>query len=126
LKITWDDGFLHVKKVDEVDADEFEVRVYNIAALQFKTEDFPGPDLTLTQGNDGGFGGNVDIGLDGDDESANPEEIADMVKQFTGGDTWDEQDEFAKLEVKGNLLIVRQTPDVHREIADLLVKLSTQ
>jgi hypothetical protein len=45
--------------------------------------------------------------------------IAELVRAHTGGKTWDENPK-ASVNLQNGLLVVRQTPEVHRQIVRLL------
>ncbi|MFC1586920.1 hypothetical protein ACFL54_01300 [Planctomycetota bacterium] len=95
------------------------LRVYSVATLQFKTSDFTGPEIKLTASDEGYFGGaDVEYAVD-EEEELSADEIGEMIETFTGDLTWEEV-EGVCIEVRGNTLLVIQTPEVHEQIVKLL------
>jgi hypothetical protein len=90
--------------------------VYDVADILIPIRDFPGPDI------------NVYPSSYEPPEPPEPEvsrsvesadELAELVRQFTGRDTWD--DEGVSVQVFRRHLFIRQYPAVHREISRFLV-----
>lgn len=121
LQFYYKDGIILVASKNDNVMTPF-LRVYNINTLQFQTSDFKGPEIKLSSSDEGGFGtADVEYGAD-DDTPMTADDVAELIRAFTGGDTWDEV-EGADIQVKGNLLLVYQIAPVHDQITALLQRL---
>lgn len=118
LKMYFDNGLVLVAPAEQV-VQKPVLRIYDIGGLKIQIPDFPGPEIMLT--SDSGFSMD-DMSMDGGEEPMDGEEIADLIRSFTGGTSWDEN-ESVDIQVRGNQLLVMQTPDVHRAISILLAQL---
>ena len=94
------------------------LRIYSISDLTFRVRNFPGPDLQLHLG-DAKYVQEEET----EQESPldNPQEVVDMIRKFTGEGTWDDAE--VSISADGNKLVVRQYPEVLREISRLLLVL---
>jgi len=98
------------------------LRIYSIGDLTVRIRDFPGPDMMLKPSGAEDFGRIFGGEEEGREHAfADPDFIQDLVTDNTGPDTWD--DDGVRISVNRRLLIVRQYPSVHREIARLLALL---
>ncbi|MGL6225208.1 MAG: hypothetical protein ACRC10_01120 [Thermoguttaceae bacterium] len=81
----------------------------------------------MPQINPGGLnGGNASLPLGGGaGGGADVESIINMIKNITGEDNWDEEETGATIEPyeNGLSIVVKQTEEIHAEIADLLKQL---
>lgn len=93
--------------------------VYDIRDLMFDVKDFPGPDISLSQGDsEGGVGAIFGEDPDGGDDLTQPDVIMDLLRENCGSGTW--EDDTTGMKVVGGLLVVRQTAEVHREVDRML------
>ncbi len=95
------------------------LRLHDIRDLTKKLESFPGPEIELRSGDQGGSVGPA-FG-DPTDEGSGPiqiEELETMVKESIRPESW-ENPQFKITTIQG-MLLVSHTPDVHREIGQLL------
>jgi len=96
-----------------------ELRIYSIADLTFKLRDFPGPDLQLRPSGSE-FEMEEEM-VEREDPFEDPQFIIDIIQANIEPESW-EQDGVSITSTK-NVLLVRQSPAVHRKIAHLLVLL---
>ncbi|MHC4225282.1 MAG: hypothetical protein ACYSX0_12665 [Planctomycetota bacterium] len=89
--------------------------MYNVADLLMPLRDFPAPDLNL-------YPSSYEPPEPPEPEISqaveSSEELAELVRQFTGRDTW--EDEGVNIHVFRKHLFIRQYPGVHREIRRFL------
>ena len=94
------------------------LRLYAVSDITHPLRDFPAPDLVLrSQGEE------REVEQESETKSAFPDadSVLNLVKDHTGEGTWDDGDTSAS--VMGDTIVVRQYPEVHREIAHLLAML---
>jgi type II secretory pathway component GspD/PulD (secretin) len=92
------------------------LEVYDVQDIVRPIQNFPGREIT--------FGDEGMIFTDTPSEP-NPEMgdfLVELVRNFTGGAAWDENDR-ATMNYQNGLLIVKQTPEVHRKIQKILLTL---
>lgn len=93
-------------------------RIYDVRDLMLAIRDFPGPEMEL---NDKAAG---ILPFPAIGESPEPpiseDFLQELVKTTVGGASWDEG---ASISLANGLMVVGQTPSVHREIATLLNRL---
>lgn len=89
--------------------------VYDVADILVPIRDFPAPDINI-------YPTNYEPPEAPEPEihraAESADELAEMLRQFTGGDTW--EDEGVGITTMRRHLFVRQYPAVHREIAHFL------
>lgn len=117
LEVYFNEGIVMVTTADDPMQQPY-LRVYNITHLQFKTTDFKAPEVKLSE-NEGGFLSRDVEYVEYDETENTPDDVRDMVMQFTDEGSWNDA-EGVSIEVKGNLLLVRQTAEVHEQIVRLL------
>lgn len=94
------------------------LRIHPLGDLAVKLRNFPGPDIQIRLASaefEDEKESEVDGGLD------DPEEIIEMIRKMTGDGTWDSED--VSISGDARRLVVKQYPDVHREIAKILALL---
>ena len=94
------------------------LRIHPLADLTMKIRNFPGPDINLHLASV-----EFEDEKESDVEGAfdDPEEIVETVKKMTGEGTWDDED--VSISADQNKLVVKQYPEVQKEIARLLALL---
>lgn len=94
------------------------LRIHVLADLTLRIRNFPGPDIHLHPS-----GVEFEDEKESEVESAfdDPEEIVETVRKLTGEGTWDDED--VSISADERKLVVRQYPEVQREIARLLALL---
>jgi hypothetical protein len=89
--------------------------MYNVADLLIPIRDFPAPDLNLYPSS---YEPPEPPEAEVSQAVESSEEVAELVRQFTGRDTW--EDEGVNIHVFRRHLFIRQYPGVHREIRRFL------
>lgn len=123
LRYTFRHGVIWITSPEEAFRGITVVRIYDVRDITMRIRDFPGTRIRL-RGNDGGGAGGGPI-FEDEDPPAEPIEVAellDLIPQFTGGDSWETNPDATITQIMG-LLVVRQSPEVHREVAQLLAQL---
>ena len=94
------------------------LRIYAIGDVTMPLRNFPGPDLNLRPAH-----AEFEDEKESDVESAwsNPDKIVEMIQKMCGEETWTDKD--VSISADQNKLIVRQYPEVHRQIARLIMLL---
>jgi hypothetical protein len=94
------------------------LRIYLIGDVTMRLHNFPGPDLNLRPSNS-------DFEPEPESDVPNafsdPQKVVDMIQKIVAEDTWDDAD--VSISADENKLIVRQYPEVHREIARVIALL---
>lgn len=106
------DGVLMILSSDVIADRTVKMRIFDCRDILHPIKDFPGVDIQLAV--DGGTVAGVVEEL----ESAEVP-IAELVRAHTGGKTWDENPKFS-VNLQNGLLVVKQTPEVLRQIDRLL------
>jgi type II secretory pathway component GspD/PulD (secretin) len=107
------EGVLMLMTKEDVADRTVKMELYDCRDILYPIAHFPGVDIQLAVDQAGVVGGIVDTV-----ESADIP-IAELVRAHTGGKTWDENPK-ASVNLQNGLLVVRQTPEVHRQIRRLL------
>ncbi len=108
------DGVLRIAKEEEFQKD---VKLYlvDVRDLLYPIQDFPGVEITLQ-----------DSGLQtsaGGDATSSPElPIVDLIKAHTGGKTWDDNPR-ASINLNNGLLVMKQTPEVYKQVLRIIDQL---
>lgn len=92
------------------------LRLYSIADLTFKLEDFPAPDLNLRPSSFDPFAQEEPLEREGAFED--PEVIIEILQSNVMPESWD--DERVSISATKRVLIVRQSREAHAQIAKLL------
>jgi hypothetical protein len=95
------------------------LRLYSIAHLLVQIRDFPAPDINVYPT---GFDPPEAPEIEVHQAMESGEEVAEMLRNFVGADTWD--DEGVVLHVNQKKLFIRQYPHVHRKIGRFLLQLN--
>lgn len=120
LTATWRDGVLLIlprEKLQKV----VTTQVYDIADLMHQPQDAPGPLVELSAPGGGAALAGAAFTLDesGSESAITPDFIIDLIRQSTGGRSWDENPDASITQVQG-VLIVTQSVRTHAEIRRLL------
>lgn len=117
LTVKYKEGVLLVVPKDDASDEDLVTKLYDVRDLLMTIPDFPGPNIELVPPGDGN-------GVQGLTEPPptppmEPDFIVELIKKNTGGETWDKN---AKCSVTLNngLLVVVQTPEVQKDILNLL------
>lgn len=107
------EGVVMIMLKGDIQDQTIRMELYDCRDILHPVRDFPGVDIQLAADN---LGVVADQGLEGDPNSdINLEEI---IKNNTGGKNWDETKTACRLQ--NGILIVKQSPEVHREVIRLL------
>lgn len=107
------DGVLMVMSREDVADRTLRMQIYDCRDILHPIQDFPGVDLHIAP--EGGVLPIVDDGGAGGGEIP----IAELVRTHTGGKSWDENPR-ASVVLQNGLLVVKQTPEVHKQVVRLL------
>ena len=112
--ITYKDGLLKLMTKDDIDHHDVKLRLFDVRDILYPIQDFPGVDLVLS-------GDSLGVAAQMMDIQEQPAEmpIEELVRAHTGGNSWDEN-ERASVSLQNGLLIVKNTPEVFRQITRLL------
>jgi type II secretory pathway component GspD/PulD (secretin) len=106
------DGVLVIMNREDVQDRTLKLELYDCRDILHPITDFPGIDLDLGQG----------VGIVTQFEpsvEAAEIPIEELVKGHTGGKSWDENPK-CSCRMQNGILVVRQTPEVHRQVVRLL------
>jgi type II secretory pathway component GspD/PulD (secretin) len=122
LKATYKEGVILIVTEDYHAVDELIVKVYDVRDLLMRVPDFPGPQVELVPPNQD-LGGAV-FDLSEEKEPLITEEfIEEMIREHTGGGSWDDNPNCSLALTENGQLLVTQSTAGHREILALLGKL---
>ncbi|HLY72514.1 MAG TPA: hypothetical protein VKU80_00210 [Planctomycetota bacterium] len=111
--ILFKDGVLQLMTKEDVADRTMKMEIYDCRDILYPISQFPGIDLDLSAAGPG-----VIIQPDaGDSGSEIP--IEEMVRAHTGGRSWEENPK-AVVKMQNGLLVVKNTPEVHKQILRLL------
>lgn len=94
------------------------LHVFSIADLTFRIRNFPGPDIRIHLGE------SQFVQEEESDQPTlvdDPEKVIELVRKFTGEGTWDDED--VSIAASNGRLVVRQYPEVLKEIGRFLAVL---
>lgn len=116
-KLKYSDGILQFTTPQDARGKPV-LKIYSIGDVTMPLRNFPGPDLNLRPSNSD---------FEDEPESEVPsawsssDKIVEMIQKLCGEETWTDAD--VSISADQNKLIVRQYPEVHREIARLIMLL---
>ena len=106
------DGVLMVMTREDIADRTIRMRIFDCRDILHPVRDFPGVELQLAV--DGGI-----VAVPPDDGGGAEIPVAELVRAHTGGKSWDENPK-ASVVLQNGLLVVKQTPEVHAQVARLL------
>jgi len=119
LAVVWRDGALQVVPRGEAEA-AVVLRMYDVRAHLVKVQDFSGPRMELVSPDSPNpMGIKVDFDPEPRDPPVGEDLLVELVKGNTGRRSW-EENPAASITLANGVLVVSQTPAVHREIQALL------
>ena len=123
VDLTWTfrHGVLWITSAEEAFKGRTVLRIYDIRELTTKIRDFPGTRIRLRGDEQGG----IDFIDEYDEPVVEPtdaEMLMETIEDTVAADSWGQNPEASIMTVMG-MLVVRQTPEVHAEIAKLLAQL---
>lgn len=106
------DGVLMIMTLPDIADRTVKMQIFDCRDILHPIQDFPGVEILLSV--DGG----TNIGPVVEDPPSEVP-IAELVRAHTGGKSWDENPKFS-VALQNGLLVVKQTPEVMRQITRLL------
>jgi hypothetical protein len=107
------DGVLMIMTREEVMERSLVLELYDCRDLLHPVRDFPGVDFELAPNGQGV----IPFREEGEEPAEMP--IEELVRAHTGGRSWDENPR-CTVSLRGGILVVRNTPEVHAEVRRLL------
>lgn len=109
--IMFKDGVLQVMTKSDVADKTMKMEIYDCRDILYPVSQFPGVDMDL---------GNAGILVQQPDVDAGGEvPIEEMVRAHTGGRSWEENSK-AVVKMQNGLLVIKNTPEVHKQVRRLL------
>ncbi len=112
--ILFKDGVLQLMTKEDVADKTMKMEIYDCRDILYPISNFPGIDLDLNA-NGPGIIAQPDAGADGGGEIP----IEEMVRAHTGGRSWEENQK-AVCKMQNGLLVIKNTPEVHKQVRRLL------
>lgn len=112
-EILYREGVVMLMTKEDVADRTIKMELYDCRDILHPIVDFPGVEIMLAVDGSGTFTGIPEEPPGGEIP------IAELVRAHTGGTSWDDNPK-ASVNLQNGLLVVRQTPQVHRQIVRLL------
>jgi type II secretory pathway component GspD/PulD (secretin) len=110
--IMFKDGVLQVMTKADVADKTMKMQIYDCRDILYPISHFPGVDIDL--------GGGAGVLVQQPDVDAGGEvPIEEMVRAHTGGRSWEENPK-AVVKMQNGLLVIKNTPEVHKQVLRLL------
>jgi type II secretory pathway component GspD/PulD (secretin) len=106
------DGVLQVMPRELIDEVTMKMEIYDCRDILYPIQQFPGVDLDLST-----ISGIV--ATPAEDAAGGEIPIEEMVRAHTGGRSWDENPK-ASIKMQNGLLVIKNTPEVHKQVRRLL------
>jgi hypothetical protein len=116
VRFLFEDGIIFVTTPEDAAQRSLEIRVYDVADLLYQAPDFPGPRMDLNPGKP------QEAAEETPSSSRDGSEIVDLLRTLVGPEPWDVPG--TSITISKQLLIVRQTPEVHAKIRELVAALA--
>ncbi|MFQ5845918.1 MAG: hypothetical protein ACE5JG_13120, partial [Planctomycetota bacterium] len=97
-------------------AEDLALQFYDVKDLVVRINDFPGAEINLFPSN---YTPPEPEEFDEAEPPFNADQLIELIRQTIESDSWDSL-EGASLEAKNNILVVKTTRDIHRQVAQLL------
>jgi hypothetical protein len=121
LAMTWRAGSLVVLPQEDL-LDNVVLEMYDIRDKIMKLQDFPGPRMELVTPKTGSTQtAGIIVSLEEPPHLIEPEFLVQLVKDNTGGRSWDSPN--VSINQANGMLLISQSPSVHAEIKGLLTRL---
>ena len=109
--VLFKDGLLQLMTKEDVADKTMKMEIYDCRDILYPIQQFPGVDLDLAA---------VGVLVTPPDEAAGGEiPIEEMVRAHTGGRSWEENPK-ASIKLQNGLLVIKNTPEVHKQVRRLL------
>jgi type II secretory pathway component GspD/PulD (secretin) len=106
------DGVLQIMTKEDVADKTMKMEIYDCRDILYPIQNFPGVDIDLGQG------AGVIVQQTGD-EPGGEIPIEEMVRSHTGNKSWEENPK-AVCKMQNGLLVIKNTPEVHKQVRRLL------
>ena len=123
LTVAYRDGALVVLPQEDLQ-DSVVLEMYDVRSQLMSLQDFPGPRMELVAPKGGGASSGPLTGIEliePKPPTVPPDMLVELIKDNAGVRSWENRN--ASIELRNGMLLVSQTPKVHREIKALLAKL---
>jgi len=114
--ILFKDGVLQLMTKEDVADRTMRMEIYDCRDILYPIANFPGVEIDLNTGPGGGPGV---LMMMADDPGGSEIPIEEMVRSHTGGHSWDDNPK-AVVKMQNGLLVIKNTPEVHRQVRHLL------
>jgi len=122
LTVAYRDGALVVLPQEDLQ-DAVVLEMYDVRSQLMSLQDFPGPRMELVAPKGGVSSGpltGIEL-IEPKPPTVPPDMLVELIKDNAGFRSWENRN--ASIELRNGMLLVSQTPKVHREIKALLAKL---
>ena len=110
--ILFKDGVLQLMTKEDVADKTMRMEIYDCRDILYPISNFPGVDIDITAG------AGVQI-TPPEDPAGGEIPIEEMVRAHTGGRSWEENQK-AVCKMQNGLLVIKNTPEVHKQVRRLL------
>ena len=112
VRLIYEDGIIFITTPEDAAQRSLEIRIYDVAELLYHAPDFPGPRMDLNPGKP-----EVSV-AETETPSRDGSEMVDLVRTLVGAASWEVPG--TSIALSHHMLIVRQTPEMHAKIRELL------
>ena len=112
--ILFKDGVLQLMTKEDVADRTMKMEIYDCRDILYPIQNFPGVDLDISA-----TGSGVNLVQDPTAEQGGEIPIEEMVRTHTGGRSWEENPK-AVCKMQNGLLVIKNTPEVHKQVRRLL------
>jgi type II secretory pathway component GspD/PulD (secretin) len=113
--ILFKDGVLQLMTREDVADRTMKMEIYDCRDILYPIANFPGAEIDLNSG----AGGPGVLTMMPDDVAGGEIPIEEMVRSHTGGRSWDDNPK-AVVKMQNGLLVIKNTPSVHKQVRHLL------
>jgi len=110
--VLFKDGVLQVLTIPEIEDKTMKMEIYDCRDILYPIAQFPGVDIDL------GVGAGVLV-QQPDVDAGGEVPIEEMIRAHTGGRSWEENPK-AVVKMQNGLLVIKNTPEVHKQVLRLL------
>jgi type II secretory pathway component GspD/PulD (secretin) len=110
--VLFKDGVLQVLQRTEIDEKTLKMEIYDCRDILYPIQNFPGIDLDLSTMS--GI-----VMTPAEDALGGEMPIEELVRAHTGGRSWEENSK-ASIKMQNGLLVIKNTPEVHKQVRRLL------
>ena len=111
--IMYREGVIMIMTKEDIQDKTMKLELYDCRDILYPIQDFPGVDIQLSTDDIGV----TSIGVESTESEPFP--IEELVRAHTGGTTWDDNEK-ASVTLQNGILIVKNSPSVHKQVLHLL------